>query len=187
MPQKKTEDRRVRRTKKNLRENLFALLNTKPLNQITVTELTNLADINRSTFYLYYNDIYDMVEKIHQEIYYELKEQVESFGVLSSEEHLVKCLQFCKENSTVCKFIVNEFASSPLVTKIREAILSFVLDSTKMFDEDDPRRYSTTFFNAGIFAVIYEWTIDGMQVSSEDMARFLNHLYIIAQKSKDDV
>ena len=55
--QSKIEDRRVRRTKNNLRNSLFALLEEKSINQITVTELTTLADVNRSTFYLYYNDI----------------------------------------------------------------------------------------------------------------------------------
>ena len=46
------EDRRVRKTKKSLRDSLFVLLQEKNISQITVTELTRLADVNRSTFYL---------------------------------------------------------------------------------------------------------------------------------------
>ena len=41
------EDRRVKRTKNNLRNSLFTLLEEKNINQITVTELTTLADVNR--------------------------------------------------------------------------------------------------------------------------------------------
>lgn len=187
MPTIKKEDRRVRRTKKNLRDNLFILLHEKPINQITVTQLTNLADINRSTFYLYYNDIYDMVEKIHGEIYAEFAQRVESYGSLESVRYLTKCLQFCKENPNVCKFIVDEQTGNQLAIKIRDSILSFVLDSTTLFEKDDARRYSSCFFSSGVFAVIHDWISDDMAIPAEDMAIFLNQLYKIAQKSKDDV
>ncbi|MFI3142256.1 MAG: TetR-like C-terminal domain-containing protein [Clostridia bacterium] len=187
MPTIKKEDRRVRRTKKNLRDNLFVLLNAKPINQITVTQLTNLADINRSTFYLYYNDIYDMIDKIHEEIYIEFTGRVESYGKLESVEYLTKCLQFCKENPNVCKFIVDEQTGNQLAIKIRDSILSFVLDSTTIFEENDARRYSSCFFSSGVFAVIHDWINDDMAIPADDLARFLNQLYKIAQKSKNDV
>ena len=44
-------DRRVKRTKKALHDALLTLLNEKSINEITVTELTSLADVNRATFY----------------------------------------------------------------------------------------------------------------------------------------
>ena len=50
-------DRRVRRTKAMLRAALTELLKTKPVNEISVTELTRLADVNRGTFYSHYKDI----------------------------------------------------------------------------------------------------------------------------------
>ena len=64
-PQKK-EDRRVRRTKKLLTQALTQLLQEKQINEITVKELTDLADMNRGTFYLYYKDIFDMLEKLSE-------------------------------------------------------------------------------------------------------------------------
>ena len=57
-------DRRVRRTKAMLRAALTELLKTKPVNEISVTELTRLADVNRGTFYGHYKDIFDMVEQL---------------------------------------------------------------------------------------------------------------------------
>ena len=58
------KDRRVRKTKTQLKAGLARLLKEKGINEITVTELTEQVDINRSTFYLHYRDIYDMMEKI---------------------------------------------------------------------------------------------------------------------------
>ena len=57
----KKEDRRVRRTKKLLTQALTELLQKKQVNEITVKELTDLADMNRGTFYMYYRDIFDML------------------------------------------------------------------------------------------------------------------------------
>ena len=49
-------DRRVVRTKRSIRMALTKLLASKPLGEITVTELCKAADINRKTFYNYYSD-----------------------------------------------------------------------------------------------------------------------------------
>lgn len=54
--QKKT-DRRVRKTKSQLRKGLAHLMKEKSIGEITVKELVDEVDINRSTFYLHYSDI----------------------------------------------------------------------------------------------------------------------------------
>lgn len=51
--QKKT-DRRVRKTKTQLRNGLAMLMKEKSVDEITVKELVDQVDINRSTFYLHY-------------------------------------------------------------------------------------------------------------------------------------
>ena len=63
-----TTDRRVRRTKARLRQALAQLLLEKDLSSITVRELTDLADVNRGTFYTHYRDLYDMLEQMEQDM-----------------------------------------------------------------------------------------------------------------------
>ena len=48
------EDRRTRLTKRLIAESLIELIKTKPVDQISVSELCRQADINRATFYRYY-------------------------------------------------------------------------------------------------------------------------------------
>ena len=57
-------DRRVRRTETVLKEALVELLERKDLDEITVTEISDYADIYRGTFYLHYKDIYDLFYNI---------------------------------------------------------------------------------------------------------------------------
>ena len=61
-------DRRIRKTKDLLRKTLTELLMEKDLKNITISELTERADINRGTFYLHYKDIYDLYEQIEKEL-----------------------------------------------------------------------------------------------------------------------
>ena len=60
----KNMDRRVRKTRAQLRQGLAELLKEKSLKEITVKELVEKVDINRSTFYLHYADIYDIDEEV---------------------------------------------------------------------------------------------------------------------------
>lgn len=70
-------DRRVRRTRAQLRQGLAQLMGEKSVNEVTVTELVDLVDINRSTFYLHYRDIPHMLECVEQELYDQIRHAME--------------------------------------------------------------------------------------------------------------
>lgn len=65
-------DRRVRKTKSQLRAGLAQLMREKSIREITVKELVDKVDINRSTFYLHYSDIPGMLKEIEDEILEEM-------------------------------------------------------------------------------------------------------------------
>ena len=65
---KKSTDPRVVRTRAMLRNALFALLERKQFDTITVLEITNQAGLNAATFYLHYADKYDLLNSIVAEI-----------------------------------------------------------------------------------------------------------------------
>ena len=58
------ENRRVKMTKALLNESFLKFLEQKPLSHITVKEICEDADVNRSTYYVYYSDPYDQLHKI---------------------------------------------------------------------------------------------------------------------------
>ena len=62
------QDRRVARTKRSIRLALIKILAEKSLEDVTVTELSRAADINRKTFYNYYGDVSMVVDEIEDEI-----------------------------------------------------------------------------------------------------------------------
>ena len=72
-------DRRVRKTKAQLRAGLARLMQKKSIKEITVKELVDEVDINRSTFYLHYSDIYQMLESIENELMDEIAQAIEEY------------------------------------------------------------------------------------------------------------
>ena len=62
------QERRYRRTETLILNGLTTLLQQKSIKEITVRELADLVDINRSTFYLHYTDIYDLLEQTEQRL-----------------------------------------------------------------------------------------------------------------------
>ncbi|MCH5193319.1 MAG: TetR/AcrR family transcriptional regulator [Oscillospiraceae bacterium] len=61
-------DNRIEKTRQSIAKAFVELRSHKPLERITVKELCELAQINKSTFYCHYVDIYDLSEKVEQHI-----------------------------------------------------------------------------------------------------------------------
>lgn len=60
-------DLRVQRTKRNIINAFIELRAKKPIEKITIKELSELAFINKATFYTHYKDIYDLSEQLENE------------------------------------------------------------------------------------------------------------------------
>ena len=85
---------------------LLALLEKKDIDFISVTEITQKAGVNRSTFYLHYDTIYELLEETLEnlnkefmasfpiKVPYEIKSSKDAF--LITEEYLTPYLNFCK-------------------------------------------------------------------------------------------
>nr|WP_178633337.1 TetR-like C-terminal domain-containing protein [uncultured Mediterraneibacter sp.] len=84
--QKKT-DRRVRKTKSQLRKGLAHLMKEKSIGEITVKELVDEVDINRSTFYLHYSDIPGLLSEIEDEMMEEMQRAIREHPI---RDHLTE-------------------------------------------------------------------------------------------------
>lgn len=83
--EKKTVDRRVLKTKRAIRNAFAKLMTEKDINDITIIELAETADINRKTFYNYYSGVYQVVEDIERDI---LASYMELLGGVEFKEYM---------------------------------------------------------------------------------------------------
>ena len=100
-------------TARLMNQALLALLEKKDIDFISITEITQKAGVNRSTFYLHYDNIYELLEETLENLN---KEFINSFPVkipyvikskedafLITEEQLIPYLDFCKRNKRILK------------------------------------------------------------------------------------
>lgn len=176
-------DRRVKRTKKALRDALLSLLEEKSINQISVTELTTLADVNRATFYFYYTDLIDMLQQIQNESYQYFEEIISesppSINTIEGfTEYAENIFNFCKEHETLVRFIVNNDTNNQLYKQIQVLMLNNIPNSKEIFDEKNPARYSTNFILNAMVGIMIDWMDEGMTISPHDLAEFCAHIYL---------
>lgn len=191
MPENRThneEDRRVRRTKRILRENLLKLLEQKPLSKISVKELTEMSEVNRSTFYFYYKDVIDMVTKIQDEIFEVFEKEVLTKDAVLLEigdftDYIHRFLTFIRNNEQICRFAISNDVENTLSARIRKALLEKVPDTKKIYHEDDPRYYVTIYGISGIWDTILEWMYDGMKIPPDEFAAFLSQVYFFGGRT----
>lgn len=170
-------DRRVRRTKKMLVQGLTKLMSEKKINKITVKELTDLVDVNRSTFYLYYKDIFDMIEQIENEL---LNDFSEAYDNLSKEaltynnllSFFTYLFEFIQSNAEICKVLLGPDGNYTFMEKLKNAIkqshppLNNELLKIKA-------NYLKPFIISGCIGVIQKWLEDDMEASPKDMATII--------------
>ena len=182
--ERREQDRRVRRTRKQLQAALAALTREKDLKDITVRELTELADVNRGTFYSHYKDLYDMQEQMEQELFQQLS------AVLSS--HLLKegpgdlrpvltaVFQFNLENQEL--FVTTlSCGGEQFFSRLQQMIYERYLHQwSGYYDLGSAQgtNYYLEFVVAGVMGLVRAWIRDGMGESAEAMAALAEQLIV---------
>lgn len=181
----KTEDRRVRKTKKAMTDALAELLLTKQLKNISVREISDKADINRGTFYLHYRDVYDMVEQLQNEMFEEFNRIIDDFETSRNKDRLFPFLtelfNLLKENEKISKVLIGRNGDAAFVDKLKEVIREkCFFNAKKMFNikNDDAFDYFYHFCVSGCIGLFSSWLTNGLKESPEGMAIFTEKIIL---------
>lgn len=154
-------------------ETLITLLEKKDFEYITIKEICDMAGVNRSTFYLHYENTSDLLRETTRYIidkhlsYYKIDEQRISlqFETCKSEEllfitdeYLTPYLTFIKENQRLFKVSVKQFHSlnmDEVYGNMFEHIFSPIL--ARFCVPEKERSYMMKFYLTGVFAIVMEW------------------------------
>ena len=163
-------DRRTKYTKTVIRQALFDLLQEKPINKITVTDVCKLADINRSTFYSHYEDVYALLASIQNELF----ENV--VLTLTTENWFEEVLQLVDQNKDLCQALIGPHGDSSF---IRQLIYLGYDNSMKfwkrMYPNASPETpdYAYAFVSSGVIGILENWVCSGYKLSIDEVGKIL--------------
>ena len=171
------DDRRVRRTKQMLRSALLELLREKSVDQITVTELTQKADVNRGTFYGHYKDIYDMVEQMENEMFQEFSDLLHAYPADALRHGLRPILQdvfaFLQRYGDVAAALLERERDTRFLEKLKGMVAERVsLEWGRLYQFSTPKEqaFCLSFLVGGAVGLIQSWLEGGRKESPEELA-----------------
>lgn len=160
-------NKRKKESQIKIQKVFIELIQTKEINEITVSDICKIARLNRSTFYSNYIDIYDLADKIKETLFHdvlslypeETKEKKHSYNFLKLFKHIKENQLFFKTYFKLDYDNNNDFFEN-------------MIDYTE-FEKYYPNKkyvdYHITFFKQGLNAVIKKWLYNGCLETPEQI------------------
>ncbi len=180
-----TVDRRGRKTKKQLRQGLTQLLQTKNINEISVRELSDLVDINRGTFYLHYRDIYDLLDQIEQEMFEQFSQTISRHSAQEFQTQpsvmFLDIFSFISEHEDMCKVLLSSNGDLTFVNRLKEVVRNKALhDWMEVYHTNETKHYDYffSFIVSGCIGLMQTWLEGGKKESCESMAQLAERMIV---------
>lgn len=182
-------DKRVMKTKRAIHSAMTRLLSVKPIEEITVTELSNAAEINRKTFYSYYNSVYMVAEEMEDEIV----ERFENTLRIIDFETLLQDPQ--TTFNTLARIIASDldfyetiltnrnqvYFLQKIITSLKERIMALYFDrNSKDFELQE---YMLEYIISGLVSVYQKWFKSGRKTDIEELSKYISMLAVNGVKS----
>lgn len=153
-------------------EALLYLLEKKDFEYITVKEICKKAGVNRSTFYLHYENTSDLLSEANEyinkkffEVYeakniekLDISKLTKEESVFVTPEYLVPYLDFIKDNKRIFKTIYNNpetFGAKKTFDIMYKELFAPVLEKFEV--EEERKEYIFEFYMKGVLAIIIKW------------------------------
>lgn len=162
-------DRRIRKTQTHIKNAFVELLKNNHLNKITVTDICALADINRSTFYEHYLDVYDLYDKMEVEISHNILDCLLKLNTQTVQEAL-ECMldEVDRQSDVYIIFMRNSIESLKHTDKKILQQHGFL----KKIESD----YDAEYILSGVLAIITKWIENGKKETTAEMASIIYRL-----------
>lgn len=180
-----TVDRRVRKTKKLLKDCLTQLLREKKIQDITVRELTEMADLNRGTFYLHYRDVFDLLEQTEAELLSTFDQLLNSRNAREltgkPSDVLSEIFSMAQEEAPLVEILLGENGDLNFLNRLKALVREKCLRSwMEVYRHADPWAFEAyySFIVSGCVGLVQHWLQSGMQQSPQELAALAERMIV---------
>jgi len=164
-------NRRRRESQEKITQAFIELLQENELKAITVSDIIKQTELNRSTFYANYLDIYDLADKTRVRLEDEFSQVFADYDYHHEHNGALRMFTHIKENQLFYKtYFKLCYEEKHLVTVQNTKRAQLEMDGKNI-------RYHIEFFRNGLNAIIKMWLADGCKESPEEMAEILHMEY----------
>ena len=176
------ENRRVKKTKKMLKDAILTLLETRGLEQITVTDICHVADVNRSTFYAHYADARQLLREIEDDMLNHMPRLPVPYSNSQEQQSykpLVEYLQYVQQNARMIRIMFVRRDDGAFFNRAVHALM----EAAGIADDPDAflMRYDCAYRLNGTIGIVREWIKDNFPISAEELAKIIWYRRINAQ------
>lgn len=170
-------NRRTQMTRMLLKTALTELMQKKPFGEITIKEICEQADLNRTTFYMHYDDQTALLRDIEDEVQQKTLEYLE--GIRPSAEAtdmIVQFLRYIQARAKLFRILLSDPGSESFRSRFLEATLENLRVGIPVQGAEDEYRYVLCFIMQGSIHVIIEWIKHDFDLPAESIASLIFRL-----------
>lgn len=167
-------------TKNLIREVFIEMLNERPLDKITVTDIAEKCDINRNTFYYHYKDVYEIISEIFQK---EIKKVIDEYNdTLSWEESFLEAANFALENKKAIYHVYNSIRREELENYIYNISGNIMFNYVDKVSEGitaskGDKKLIATFYQCALTEMVLRWIAGGMKEDTDIIIKRIGQLF----------
>ena len=176
-------DKRIIKTKNNLKGALVKLLETHKIEDISIVELTSLANVNRKTFYLHYNDISSVLKEIENTTYNKVKSTIDAFNlsINTLETFIYDVFNIFIDDPFVLALMKNTPYSKIFTSMLDKLLIDEV--NKKYSDINNVNlsaslQYTIAYHVFGSVRLFYTWLKNSQNLDLSVFSKFLTSLVI---------
>lgn len=172
-------DKRNRKSKQALKQAMIELVKIKSYSSVTISELCQKADVNRSTFYANYGGINELILDIYHDFFEEMYEkrdtnweQLQDIEEEQKLKILEKDISYFKNNRKNME-IFTKYYKDPLFIN---AMTDFFQKTYCVNEQELQKEYQFLYDLMGSFALIQRWMQTGCPISEKELAKYILQL-----------
>lgn len=170
--EEKKDSRRVKMTKRLLKDSLISLMKETSVHEITIKEICENADVNRSTFYRHYQTQYDLYDEIIDDIAADISEIFENIKNegFDTVTFLIRVIEYIEARREVFLVILSDKGS----INIGEAYTKMTLKVIGQQQLSELGSYIAQFISAGMTSILWSWLNKEKRRPAKDVALLLH-------------
>lgn len=173
-------NRRTLYTKQSIRDSLLKLLQDHDIHKITVTDICKEANINRGTFYAHYEDPYQLLQCIEDELFEKLVEYLTEASELENKlTVMVKIFELAKDNKDLVKLLVFNQGDNRILQRILYILTQQdIIQGQANLGDISPTylNYLTRFAVNGAVGVIQAWLENDLKEDPSEIAQIVTDI-----------